>query len=659
MAKLKMKKIEIAALGEDRKKIGELLQRRGIVEISEIENEELKRFYTADSVSLFEKSINVALSAKAVLDEYAPQKKTMISSMLLTPVDGGSFEKYTAERDAILSRCYELIALQKSISELKGENARLQAQMDSLKIWLSLDIPMQFKGTSASSCFIGTLPNQLSEADILVKIAGVNPALEMYSVEIISSFKELTCVAVICHSGIASEMLSALREIGFVQPNDPTKTEPGLRLQELEEGRKKNLAEIESSIAKIKSFAGNYGEIEFLIDYLSMRREKYMAYQKVGYTKNTFIITGYIPEKYSSKLISELEERFTLTVAISDPDEDEDVPVLLQNNGFSSPVEPITEMFATPSKTDLDPNGIMAFFYYLFFGMMLSDAGYGLLMVIFTAFILSKKTLKPSLRKSMKMFFYCGISTLFWGALFGSWFGDIVQVVAKQFFDKDIGSIAIWFEPIRDPMKLLLYALAFGTIHLFFGLGIKFAQLWKAGQKLDAVLDVFPIYIFVIGAAPLAVQILAPVPESFINIGKYLALLGTALVIFTSSRSSKNPIALFFGGLYGMYGVASGYLSDILSYSRLLALGLATGSIASVVNLMGTLSENKVVKALMLIVVFVFGHALNIAINLLGAYVHTNRLQFVEFFSRFYEGGGRAFAPLKLNTKYIHLKEET
>ncbi len=658
MAKLKMKRIEIAALMKDRKPITELLQRRGIVEISESENEELNRLNTAENVSQFEKSVGVALSAKTILDEYAPRKKSMISSMLLTPVDSDSFKKFPAERDGVLSCCYELIALQKSIAELKAENARVQAQTDALKIWLPLDIPMQFKGTAFSSCFIGSLPNQLSESDVLVKIASVDPALEMIDVEIISSFKEVTCAAVICHADIAGEVLSALREIGFVQPNDFSKNEPRQRVEELENEKKRNLAEIEANIAKIKSFAGKYEKIELLIDYLSMRSEKYLAYQKIGYTKNTFIISGYVPEKYAPKLIEELENGFTLTVSISEPEEDEDVPILLKNNAFASPVEPITAMFATPSKQDLDPNAIMSFFYYLFFGIMLSDAGYGLMMIIFTALLLRKETLKPSLRKSLKMFFYCGISTLFWGAMFGSWFGDIVQVVAKQFFEKDIGSIALWFEPIRDPIKLLLYSLGFGTIHLFFGLGIKFAKLWKDGQKLDAILDVIPIFLFVIGAAPLAAQILTPVPESFIAIGKYIALFGTALIIFTSSRSSKNPIALFFGGLYGMYGVASGYLSDILSYSRLLALGLATGSIAGVVNLMGSLPGNKIVKAIVLAVVFVFGHALNIAINLLGAYVHTNRLQFVEFFSRFYEGGGRAFDPLKVNTKYIQLKEE-
>lgn len=653
-----MKRIEIAALKEDRKNILELLQRRGIVEILEDESGELTRTDTANNISQLEKGIGIAMQAKSVIHEYAPQKKPLLSSFTQTVIDEGEYEKYSSQYDAILSCCYDLISYQKSITDLKAETARTHAQSDAIKIWLNLDVSMQFKGTEFSKLFIGSLPGQLTAADVLVKIAGINPELEMIDIEVISSYKEQTCIAAVCHRDTASELLNALREIGFVQPTDPSKTEPKLRLKQLEEDLKRFENETEEYIKKIKALADKDSEIEFLIDYLSMRKDKYIAINKLGQTKSTFVISGYIPEKYAPPLIKELESKFVASISLNEPAEDEDVPILLKNNGFVTPVEPITQMFATPSKQDIDPNPIMAFFYYLFFGIMLSDAGYGLVMIIFTSIVLSQKGVKSSTKKTMKMFLYCGISTVFWGAMFGSWFGDIIQIVAKQFFGKDIATLAIWFEPIKDPMKFLMYALGFGMIHLFFGLGIKFAKLWKDGQKLDAILDTVPIYIFVLGAAPLAMQILVKVPQSLIDIGKYMALAGAVLIVLTSSRSSKNIFAMFFGGVYGLYGIASGYLSDVLSYSRLLALGLATGSIAGVVNLMGALPGNKILKAVVLLVVFLFGHSMNIAINLLGAYVHTNRLQFVEFFSRFYDGGGRAFAPLQVNTKYIQFKEE-
>ena len=183
-------------------------------------------------------------------------------------------------------------------------------------------------------------------------------------------------------------------------------------------------------------------------------------------------------------------------------------------------------------------------------------------------------------------------------------------------------------------------------------------MLWSEGRKVDAVCEVVPIYVTILGVAPVAASILTSVPAVFISVGKYLAIIGAVSILLTSGRSGRNVFMRFFGGLYGLYNVATGYLSDILSYSRLLALGLATGSIAGVINLIATMPQNTVIKAVMLIVVGVIGHTANMGINLLGAYVHSDRLQFVELFSKFYEGGGRAFAPLKADTKYIKFEKE-
>ena len=218
--------------------------------------------------------------------------------------------------------------------------------------------------------------------------------------------------------------------------------------------------------------------------------------------------------------------------------------------------------------------------------------------------------------------------------------------------------ISLWMDPIKQPMTLLIVSFLIGIAHLFLGLGVHFVHLWKQGKKFDAFCDVIPTYLLVGGAAPLCGTVITTVPESVTSVAKWVAIAGVVLVVLTAGRSSKNIFAKLGGGLYGLYNVASGYLSDILSYSRLLALGLSTGIIAQVVNMLGTLPENTVVKAILLVVVFIVGHALNMAINLLGAYVHANRLQYVELFSKFYEGGGEPFKPFKMDTKYMKLKEE-
>lgn len=302
------------------------------------------------------------------------------------------------------------------------------------------------------------------------------------------------------------------------------------------------------------------------------------------------------------------------------------------------------------------------------FGLMLSDAAYGLIMIIGCTYCLKKiKNLEPGFRKMLKMFLYCGISTTFWGFMFGSFFGDAVNVIATTFFGRpDIRLAPIWFEPVSLPMKMLVFAFALGILHLFTGLGIKLYSCVKGGSVTDALYDAGFWYMLVGGAIlylltmPMFTDMLGlsfVVPAAVGNVCAVLAVIGAVGIILTSGRESKNWFKRILKGLYGVYGVTS-YLSDILSYSRLLALGLATSVISTVFNKMGSMLGGNIFGAIVFILVFLIGHSLNLAINALGAYVHTNRLQFVEFFGKFYEGGGRKFEPFAIHTKYYKVKED-
>lgn len=224
----------------------------------------------------------------------------------------------------------------------------------------------------------------------------------------------------------------------------------------------------------------------------------------------------------------------------------------------------------------------------------------------------------------------------------------------------------MWFEPLNDPMRLLLYSLLFGIIHLFTGLGIKGYMMIKDGRYLDCLYDVGFWFALLIGLLLLLIpsELFASIAgqtfifPAFVNVlAKVLTIIGLVGIILMSGRRKKNPALRIALGLYDIYGITS-WLSDVLSYSRLLALGLATGVIAQVVNSMASMMGDGILGAIFFIVVFIIGHTLNLAINLLGAYVHTNRLQYVEFFGKFYEGGGRPFEPFKQNTKYIRIKED-
>ncbi len=653
MAKLKMKKIELIAMLTDSKKIIELLQRRGVVEISRNDDEELANTNVTAVVGEFDKFRNTAAQALDIINNYAPEKAS-ITDMFSgkTEVEKHEFGREAMQMEKVMAAANEIIKNQRIITDSANSAAQLDIKCDMLERWRPLDVPLNFKGTSTTSAYIGTLPYQITASALEEQLP------KNCSVEVVSGSKEQTNLFILCSKSSYEEAGDTLRKLAFVSVSEADSHTP----KELISSYKAEIKELEkasdNSKKNIVKLAENRQQLKFVIDYLQMRKEKYDALSGLGFTESTFVLTGFIPEKYAEQLKNEIEAKYTASITFTDPSDDEDVPVLLENSKFSSPVEGITKMYALPGKSDVDPTPVMSFFYYLFFGMMLSDAGYGLVMLIGTTIALKKFKLEASMRKTLTMFRNCGISTIIWGALFGSWFGDIVQVVAREFFHKEIGSIALWFQPLDDPIKLLLYSFALGILHLFLGVAVSFKMSWDAGKKLDAVLDTVPVYLTVLGVAPLAASILTSVPQSLKTVGTYMMIAGVILLVLTSGRSSKSIFGKLFGGLYALYNTATGYLSDILSYSRLLALGLATGSIASVINLIGTMPKNIGVKAVLLVVVFIVGHTANLAINLLGAYVHTDRLQFVELFSKFYTGGGREFAPLTVNTQYIKFKEE-
>lgn len=660
MAKLAMQRLELLAPLEESQAIVDLLQRKGCLELVQYEDAQaLNSFATAPMVSQFDKFLQTAAQTQQILKKYAPVKKGLLASFnAREELELPQYQALCAQADEILAECYDINTLEKQISDARVDLVRHQAVLDTLQPWLALDLPMQGLATATTTAFVGTVPGEQTAHTLEEALARISPQTQLFAVEIVAAAKEQSHVFVLCHKSQEQALYDALRELGFAAPADPTRHEPAVRNARTKAQMQRLEALIAQNTQKLQAYTDFHAKVEFVLDYFTIRREKYEALQSLATANSVFGLCGYIPQKQVEALTRELESAYTVAIAVHEPAEDEDIPVLLENNKFAAGVESITEMYSMPGKEDVDPNPVMSFFYYTFFGIMLSDAGYGLLMVIAMVFAKTKLKLEKRMERTVNMFLYCGLSTLFWGALFGGWFGDIIPLVAREFFGKEIGSLALWFEPVNDPMKMLLYSFLFGIIHLFVGLGVRFYMLWKDGKRWDAIWDVIPVYLLVAGVAPMGAGILISVPGWLSKAGTYMMLAGFVLVVLTSGRSSKNIIGKLGGGLYGLYNIASGYLGDVLSYSRLLALGLSTGVIASVVNLMGVMPGNKVLKAVLLVFVFIFGHAVNIAVNLIGTYVHTNRLQYVEFFSKFYEGGGRAFTPFTTKTKYYKFKEE-
>lgn len=668
MAVVPMKRILICGLKKNRKKILEYLQRQEAVDVSdEIKEDSIfHKMDVASSKAVFERNASTAGQALEALGKYAPEKKGILDSF--AGRETLSLEEYdalTAQHNEIMKKASAILSHSKEIGECRGTIPKLQQELESLTPWQSFDLPLDFKGTKKTAAFIGSLPRPYTSEELSEILAKRTDAAVESS--IVSSSKEQTCVFLVCAKQDAQGVEDALKSMNFQRPV-LTSLVPAQRTKELEDqidGLRKRIQSLEQEIIALE---GERSNLKFVMDYYAMRAEKYEVLSGLAQTKSVFLLTGFVTEEKAAGLKAALEEKYEAFVEIRNPRKKDDVPVLLHNNSFAEPAESIVESYSLPAKGELDPTAVMAPFYYLLFGLMLSDAAYGLIMVFGCLYVLKKySNLEPGMKKTMKLFLYCGISTAFWGFMFGSFFGDAVNVIAATFFGRpDIRLAPLWFEPISFPMKMLVFSFAFGIVHLFTGLGVKLYASVKSGHPADGIYDAVFWYLLVGGAVVymltlsmftdmLGLGFTLPAPVG--TASAIAALIGVVGIVFTSGRESKNWGKRLLKGLYGAYGVTS-YLSDILSYSRLLALGLATSVISTVFNQLGSMLGNSIPGIILFILVFVIGHTLNLAINALGAYVHTNRLQFVEFFGKFYEGGGRKFNPFAIHTKYYKVKED-
>lgn len=670
MAVMPMQRIGIYALKSRRKPILELIQRRGVVEIhaEKAEDAVFRQTDTAPAKARFENNTSTLQAALEALDKLEPEKKSLLAPLEgRTPIPLSRYEETAGAAGKTLRAASRVNALWKKCADDRAEILRLEAQIRMLEPWSRLDVSMRTTGTASTAAFIGSFPAEYTEEALKAEIARGAPEIDGVAVEVLSAGTQQTCAFLLCHASNGAKLEAFLRSIGFTYPADRSKKPPQARMQDLNARIEKLRAEIDGAETEIRTYAALRGAMQYTIDYFSMRIEKYDVLGRLWQSPHVFVITGYIPAESAPALEKELTEKFEAYVELETPAEDEDVPVKLKNNAFAAPVEGVLESYSMPGRKEIDPSTLMAVFYYFLFGMMLSDAGYGLIMVIGCGIALAKfKNMEESLRKFLKMFLYCGISTVFWGAMFGSFFGDAVTVIGKTFFNVDIAIPALWFTPLNEPMRLLLFSFLIGVIHLFAGLGAQFYQLARQGLWKDAIFDVVFWYMLVGGGILylLSMQMFADMvslgftlPAAVGTAGAIAAGIGAVGIVLTAGRESRSPFKRLLKGLYGLYGVSS-YLSDILSYSRLLALGLATGVIASVFNQMGAMLGNSPAGVAVFVFAFLVGHTLNLGINVLGAYVHTNRLQFVEFFGKFFEGGSRKFNPFSAKTKYFKITEE-
>ena len=672
MSVLSMKRVLIVGMRSDRKPILEFLQRKGVMQIEVQEagsKEDQSDIFQKTDVSgqraTFEKNAALASQVLTILDVAAPpdQKDGGLFGGR-TPMTLSEYEERVKGCDTTVQMIHEIHSLDKKLSEIQAEIPRLEQQQEALRPWAGFEEALDFNGTKKTKAYVGTLPNEQSVDQILSQFTTFAEGVTGIDVSVISASSEQTCVMVVCLNEDGPKVEEALRHMGFARPS----VSGGVPAQMSVDTAKRLTAlreEMDKARAEIASYKNKREDIKFAIDYYTMRAAKYNVINEIEQTGKVFLLKGYMPTEATQSVEHELSSRFDCVVEFETPSETEEIPVLLKNNGFAAPVEGVVASYSLPGKTEFDPSMIVAIFYYFLFGMMLSDAVYGLIMVVGCAVMLGKnKNMEEGMRKTLKMFMYSGFGTIFWGVMFGCYLGDLPKVIASTFFGVDADSIRLYLfkDPIEDPMTVLGLAFIIGIVHILFGMAAGAYKAIKDHRFFDAVWDVFCWYFVLIGLIGILLNtdmlkgmfgLTFTMPESLMTAFKVMAGIGAAGIVLFGGRDAANIGVRIGKGAYALYGVTS-YLSDILSYSRLLALGLATGVISSVFNSMAAMvATPPVIGVVLFILIVVVGHTLNLAINALGAYVHTNRLEYVEFFSKFYDGGGKPFTPFEEKTKYF------
>ncbi|HHW30841.1 MAG TPA: V-type ATP synthase subunit I [Clostridiaceae bacterium] len=647
MAIVKMNKLSLVGLDSQKEHIIEDLMNIGVVEVRCIEapeeTETWKELVTydgdEDEVARLEEQMTRIKWAIDYLSPYNQEKKGLFQPK--RTVDKNSLNNIIKNQQDLWHVIEEIEATDDVISYLKNEENRQETLIASLQPWRELDVPVDSEATKHTGILLGTTPAVSVISDLQNELKEAYPASYL---KLISSDKDQNYLMVLYHISGEEEVLSVLKKYGFSKATFRDIT--GTAEENINKARK-NIEKInkqrEEEVSKIAALASRKNELEVLYDYFTVLRDKKKVLENIVKTNMTFMLEGWFPEAEKNRLI-EILQKWDCVINIREPEKGEEHPILLKNNSFVQPFELITELYSLPSTKDVDPNFLMSPFFFVFFGMMVSDAGYGLVIALLTGLILWKFKPQGMAYKLIKLGFFGGISTLIWGALFGGWFSDIISIVTGgRFVIKPL-----WFNPLDDPMRLLVWSFIFGGLHILVGLGIKGYMMIRDGLIKDAIFDIGFWYIFLIGIGLLFAG------GTIATVGKYMAIVGAILLVLTQGRSKKGIISKFFAGVLSLYN-SVGYMSDVLSYSRLLALGLATGVVGSVINAMGTLLGFNIFGILMLIIVFTVGHLFNIAINALGAYVHASRLQYVEFFGKFYEGGGKPYDPFKIKTKYTNI----
>ena len=645
MAIVKMKGLRLLAMRSDREALLELLQGMGCVEIdepdqdpqtwqgllSQLGSQTLSR-PDGQALSQAREDLQAAQRALAVLKRHGDKGRG-----LLAPRPRLTRQQLFDGEEQGKQAVQQVLEADRQLAALEAQHSKLLTQRAALAPWLELNIPLDTASTQEMVVQFGTVTAGVELEQVQRAVEGASELAQLTQANV---DRDVRYCLLVCHTSAQEEVLQALRDFGWFRMNlsgwTGTAKENDQRIaRELEQNEQES-AQAEQQLAQLTSLAE---PIRQAADRASVRINREEGRSRLLDTEKTFLLEGWVPAENWPQLESQLKN-YPCAWELRDPTEEEypKVPVKLKNNWFTRPLSMVTEMYSLPAYNGLDPNPLMAPFFILFYGIMMADMGYGLLMMIASVVVLKKSRPRAGMHNFFALLGLCGVSTFIMGALTGGFFGDFISQLLKLINPE---STFVWFwptlfTPLEDTMMILVGAMALGFVQILVGMAISFVKMLRRGQVMDAIWEEVTWWVVFAGLA-----------LAILGVTNLVIILGGVMVVAGPILTEKGfgKITGIFGSLYNH---VTGYFGDILSYSRLMALMLAGSVIAQVFNTLGAIPGNVVI----FIIISMLGNALNFALNLLGCYVHDLRLQCLEYFNKFYEDGGKPFRPMKLDTNY-------
>lgn len=645
MAIVKMKGLRLLAMRSDREALLELLQGMGCVEIdepdqdpqtwqgllSQLGSQTLSR-PDGQALSQAREDLQAAQRALAVLKRHGDKGRG-----LLAPRPRLTRQQLFDGEEQGKQAVQQVLEADRQLAALEAQHSKLLTQRAALAPWLELNIPLDTASTQEMVVQFGTVTAGVELEQVQRAVEGASELAQLTQANV---DRDVRYCLLVCHTSAQEEVLQALRDFGWFRMNlsgwTGTAKENDQRIaRELEQNEQES-AQAEQQLAQLTSLAE---PIRQAADRASVRINREEGRSRLLDTEKTFLLEGWVPAENWPQLESQLKN-YPCAWELRDPTEEEypKVPVKLKNNWFTRPLSMVTEMYSLPAYNGLDPNPLMAPFFILFYGIMMADMGYGLLMMIASVVVLKKSRPRAGMHNFFALLGLCGVSTFIMGALTGGFFGDFISQLLKLINPE---STFVWFwptlfTPLEDTMMILVGAMALGFVQILVGMAISFVKKLRRGQVMDAIWEEVTWWVVFAGLA-----------LAILGVTNLVIILGGVMVVAGPILTEKGfgKITGIFGSLYNH---VTGYFGDILSYSRLMALMLAGSVIAQVFNTLGAIPGNVVI----FIIISMLGNALNFALNLLGCYVHDLRLQCLEYFNKFYEDGGKPFRPMQLDTNY-------